>query len=520
MSESRAKKVQRNIFFSLGTFLLNFLVGYVSRIIFLKILDASYLGINGLFSNIIGILSLADLGIGTAMMYSLYAPIAKNDTAKINSLIAFFKKIYYAIAASVLCFGLILLPFLNHLVKLENSIVHLHLYYVLALLNTVISYLFVYRTTLIAADQKNYVISKYQMATKLVTFVFQTTILVVTKNYFLYLLVALIISFLGNLAQNTAAMRMYPYLKEKPLHLEENERTKIFGDVKSLFFYRLCGIIQTNTDNILISVMVGTIYVGYLSNYMMVITVFGALFGVVFQSIKASVGNMMASNESVSDKKFVFDVLEYLNFLLITFFSVGMAVLYQDFIEVSFGTEYKLPLITMFAIVANFYTSNIRQNIWTFRETTGIFHETKYITMVTAILNLIISIIAGKLWGLTGILWATVIARMLYAWWKEPIILYKKVFNTSSFSYIVVYFIRLCLVVILFIISSFVCSLVELNNHYLLFVLRSVLYSAISIVLCLAFTFWTKEFRWCSERFIHPLVNKIFKKSTKKYGLF
>ena len=509
MQESRSKKAVRNIVFSFGTFLLNFLIGYVSRIIFLKVLDASYLGINGLFSNIIGILSLADLGVGTAMMYSLYAPIAKGDTAKIASLIAFFKKIYRAIALSVLAFGLVLLPFLDFFVRLEQPIAHLRWYYVLSLLNTVISYLFVYRTTLITADQKNYVISKYQMAVKLVTFAAQTAVLVATKNYLLYLAVALFISFLGNLAQNLAAMRMYPYLKEAALPLAQPDKSKIFSDVKSLFLYRLCGIIQTNTDNILISVMVGTIFVGYLSNYMLVITVFGSLLGLVFQSVKASIGNLMATKENSADKKLIFDVLEYLNFLIVAFCSVGCAVLFQDFIQVSFGSEYRLPFLSVLAIAANFYTSNIRQNIWAFRETTGIFNETKYITMVTAILNLVLSIAAGKVWGMSGILWATVAARMVYAWWKEPLILYKRIFDMHCWSYIALYCVHFALAAFVFAVAYFVLPFVQIERLAAQFVLRGLVYGVISIALLLLFTFRTKEFRWCCARFAQPILRRV-----------
>lgn len=390
--------------------------------------------------------------------------------------------------------------------RLEQPIEHLHWYYVLSLLNTVISYLFVYRTTLITADQKNYVISKYQMAVKLVTFAAQTAVLVAAKNYLLYLASEVFISFLGNLAQNRAAMRMYPYLKEKALPLEKSDKSKIFSDVKSLFMYRLCGIIQTNTNNILISVMVGTIFVGYLSNYMLVITVFGSLMGLVFQSVKASIGNLMAAKENSADKKLIFDVLEYLNFLMVAFCSVGCAVLFQDFIQVSFGSEYRLPFLSVLAIVANFYTSNIRQNIWAFRETTGIFNETKYITMVTAILNLVFSIAAGKLWGMSGILWATVAARMVYAWWKEPLILYKRIFDMRCWGYIALYCARLAIAAFVFAAARFVLPLIRIERLPVQFIVRAVAYSVLACALLLLFTFRTREFRWCFARFVQGVA--------------
>jgi O-antigen/teichoic acid export membrane protein len=512
MAESRTQKTARNIIFGIGNFFVSFLASYVSRIIFLKILDAGYLGINGLFSNIINILSLADLGIGTAMMYSLYTPIAQKDITKVNSLIAFFRKIYLIIAVIVLCAGLLLLPFLDSLINLEKPIEHVNYYYVLALLNTVISYLFVYRTTLITADQKNYVLSKYTMIIRLCVFAVQTAVLVMTENYFLYLLSALIITFLGNLLQNHIAMKMYPFLREKAQPLEKENRKKIYSDVKSLFLYRFCGIIQSHTNNILISIMVGTIFVGYYSNYLIVTTMILSFLSLLYQSLKASVGNMMAEDKSNDNKKRIFDVLEYINFVVVTVCSIGCAVMYQDFIGLSFGKEYQLSFWTVMAVVVNFYTSNIRQNLWIFRETTGIFNEMRYITLITAFIDFGLSIIMGKLWGLAGILWATVVARMVYSWWREPMIMYKKIFDTSCLEYLKTYTLRIIIAIAIYMGVNYLCALIIVDNVYLQFLIRGLSCLIITIVLLWLTSFKTREFKYCYQRFALPMINKIKKK--------
>ena len=241
MSGSRIEKSSVNVAAAVAQNLLNIILAFVSRIIFVQILDADYLGINGLFTNILNVLSLADLGMGTAMMYSLYKPIAEKDEAAICSLIDFFKKIYVCIALFILLIGIALIPILPLIVNLDTQIENLELYYLVALANVVVSYLFVYRTTLASADQKSYVLNKYIMLFKGASFVAQTIVLLVFRNYLLYLVTELVINFLCNFTQNAVVVHMYPYLKKRSEKLKSSQKKKIGRDVKSLFIYKLGG---------------------------------------------------------------------------------------------------------------------------------------------------------------------------------------------------------------------------------------------------------------------------------------
>ena len=186
MEESRIVKTQKNAVTAIAQNILNIVLSFLSRMIFVRVLSADYLGINGLFSNILSVLSLADLGMQTAMMYSLYKPIADNDKAKIKNLVAFFRKIYFGIAFVVFVAGIAIIPFLGFIINLDSEIPYLTAYYILALLNIVISYLFIYRTTLVAADQKSYILNKYVMIFKMISFAAQIAVLMIFKNYFLY----------------------------------------------------------------------------------------------------------------------------------------------------------------------------------------------------------------------------------------------------------------------------------------------------------------------------------------------
>ena len=226
------------------------------------------MGINGLFTNILDLLSLADLGIATAMMYSLYDPIARKDTEKIKNLICFFRKIYLGIAGAVFVIGICLIPFLPRVIHLDHPIEHITLYYLIALMNVVLSYLYVYRTTLMAADQKSYILNRCIILFKFITFCAQIVVLIFTKNYLLYLLVALVINFLCNWEQNRITLSHYPYLRaNNNAQLAAEDKRTIFKNVKALFVYKVAAVINNDIDSILISIMVGTVYVGYYSNY-------------------------------------------------------------------------------------------------------------------------------------------------------------------------------------------------------------------------------------------------------------
>lgn len=493
MSESRTKKATRNIISSVFQMIVNLVISFTGRMVFIRILDASYLGINGLFSNILNILSMADLGMTTAMMFHLYKPIAENDNEKIKNLVGYFKRIYVVIASAVFIVGMGLLPFLKYIINLEKDIPYVHVYYILALLNVVISYLFVYRTTLIAADQKNYLLNKTIIIFKIITFVVQVMVLVLFENYFLYLLVALIISFLCNLYQNHIALNLYPFLKEKNYSLHKTEQNAIFKDIKSLFIYRIAGVLQTNTESILISIFTGTVFVGYYSNYLMVSHQIVSVLSLIFNNLKASVGNVIAdANSKLEQKWFLYKVFDLFNYWVVSFCAICLFVLFNDFIYLCFGREYILESVVVLEIVLNFYTSNIRQNIWVFRETTGLFEQTRHITIVTTTLSVIGSVILGYYFGIKGILFATILARLLYAWWKEPQILFGKVFHRSAGEYYVTYIRQIILGVSVGFVTYIAANGIGFSNMYITFIYKMFICCAVPNI-CFLFRYWRRE---------------------------
>lgn len=475
MAESRIEKVAINAGASFAASGVSIICKFFSQMIFVRTLGEDYLGINGLFTNILSILCLADLGMNTVMLYSLYQPLADHNTEKIAALVKYFKKMYGCVAAVILAVGLICIPFLDFIVKTDQPVENLELYYLLFLLKTVVSYLFVYRTTLLIADQKQYMLKRYEIIFELIKFICQTTVLIFRRNYVMYLAIEIITVGLMNYTGNRKVCEIYPYTRKQRGRTENDsisdvEKREIIVNLKALFAYRIGSAIQGNTDAILISVFVGTVEVGYYSNYMLVVTALVNILSLLYGSIKATLGNFIVTYKSAEARYEVFEVLEKVCFWLVSFCSICFWVLMQDFIGIAFGSDYLLGKLTLVLIVTNFYTSNIRQNIWAYRETMGFFHKTRYITIVTSTMNVILSLAGGYIWGINGIIAATIVARLLYALWKEPLILYREGFKKSASIYYRRYMIDAVLTCAVGVLTSLIAWNIPITNIYSKFV--------------------------------------------------
>lgn len=438
--DSRTKNSVKNVSFSLICQIAILVCSFISRTIFIRVLGSSYLGISGLFTNILSVLSIADLGFDTAIIYSMYKPIADKNITKISALMSFYKKIYLIIGTIIGVIGIALIPFLKYFVNLSNDIDNVTLYYVLYLLNTVLTYFLANRVAIITADQKAYIIKKYTLCFKIIQTILEIAILLLFKNFLIYLIIQILCTFLTNLYGALKAKKMYPFLKENTKEkLPTKEKKKIFSDVKSMFIYKIGGIILNNTDNILISILVSTEMVGYYGNYTMIITAVTTMATLVFSSLTASVGNLNVKG-SLEKKEQVFNKIDFLANWIYGFCSISIVVLANPFIELMWGKEYAINILVPLAAVINFEIVGLLHPMRLYRETTGVFREIKYIFMWTSLLNLILSIFLGTVFSspelkLFGIIVATAIARIMTTVWFEPKKIFNSCFKKSSVDY-------------------------------------------------------------------------------------
>ena len=433
----RTEKSIKNGIVAIITNILTVIIGFVTQSIFINALGKSYLGINGLFNNIIAMLSVADLGLGTAIIFNLYKPIAEKNIEKIKSLMMFYKKCYRVIAIVVLILGVCVIPFLKYMVKdvaIPESIL---LIYMMFLIDTVISYLLSYKRSLLYANQENYYVNIVHIGYLIIGNFLMALILIFFKNYYLYLIIKIIIRFLENLAISIIANKKYVFLKEKDAEkIDKTTYKDIIKRVKAMINHKVGAFVVMGTDNILIATILrdGINYVGLYSNYSMVITAVTNLLGQVISSITASIGNLIATSDKEKNYSIFKNVL-YINFLLAIFGTIGILLIMKDFIVIWIGEEFLLPQIVLIVLCANFFLRAMRNTYDTFKAAAGICYEDRFVPIMEAVINIVVSIILGNIFGIVGIFLGTVLSNLLLFLYSYPKFVYKFIFQKNKLCY-------------------------------------------------------------------------------------
>lgn len=503
-NNSRLVNSVNNIIYGMINKIIMLILTFISRTVFVHALSTEYLGINGLFTDVLTLLSLADLGLGTAMAYSFYKPLAEKDEKQLAALTHFYKRIYSFIAISVASVGIILLPFIKHIVNTDKYIPLLEVYYLVFLANTVISYLFVYKSTIIAADQKSHLISKYTLCVNFTKVIIQILILYLTSNYLAYIIINVLATLTNNLLLSHKADTLYPYTKQKAI-LDQHSKKNIFSNIKSLFLYKFSSVILNGTDNILISTMIGTLSVGLYSNYYIITYNLMTISNLFFNSITASVGNIIVKEDEIKNYG-IFKLLQMISFWLSGVFSICLLLLAQDFIRIWLGTGYLITQWTLIAIVLNFYLELCFPPVWSFREATGLFQKTNYIMIITAFLNLIFSIILGNYFQMAGIFFATFLSKLFTIFWYEPNLLYTTYFKRNPMEYYKSHSINAILVICSVFLLYAIAQIIK-TNDWLSLILKGILvFVSVNLIYIL---------RYCKTPEFQQLLAKL-KKLVKK----
>ena len=353
----RKKKSMINTVISIIMYVLTILIGLVVQAIFIRSLGSEYLGLNGLFTNIISVLAIVELGFGSAIIYNLYRPLAENKIELIKALMQYYKKIYRKIAVIVFGLGICIIPFLPKVVGSVSVHQNLYLIFVLYLFDSIASYLLTYKRSILYADQKTYVINLVHLGYLLLMNGLQIYDLLVYKNFLSYLLIKVIFRIVENLIITFLANRYYPYIKEKQvIKLDERIKADIVKKVKGLFFHQIGTAIITGTDNIIISMTpsLGVVTVGVYSNYNMVIVAITNLFSQIYSSLTASVGNLLIEGDRGRSYSIYRNML-LLNSWVFAFVSVSVLCIMEPFITIWIGSNFILPKRVLFVLTINLY---------------------------------------------------------------------------------------------------------------------------------------------------------------------
>lgn len=411
-----------NMVVNVGGQLMNQVLLFISRMVFIHYLSAAYLGVNGLFTDVLGILNLAELGVGTAMIYSLYEPAAKNDEHRLAQLMNLYRLLYRIVAVVVLLVGLALMPFLGFFIKDSSGIEHLRLVYLMYVANSVCSYLLSYKNSIYLAYQKAYVRNLWAQLCDAVKTLFQIVLIVLTGNFILYLAVQFVMQFIPNIIVSVKVDKEFPYLKECRELPEKEKFHGILRNVGAMSFHKLGTVIVRNTDSLLMSSFVGLLSVGIYSNYKLVLSGINNLMDKFSNAFTGSLGNLGA----IEDETRVYSIyreLDLLFFVIYAYWTAGLFALFNAFITLCFGAEYCFSTATVAVLVTEFYVSGQRKVNLLFREAKGLFWYDRYKPLFESAINLAASLLLVQKFGVAGILGGTVISTVTTCLWMEPYIL-------------------------------------------------------------------------------------------------
>jgi O-antigen/teichoic acid export membrane protein len=490
----RVKNSIINIGAGLTNQLIITLLSFISRTVFINTLGIEYLGVNGLFTNILAMLSLAEAGLGASIMYSLYKPIAENDHLKINILMKFYRKAYMVISLIVLTLGLSIMPFLDFFIR-DSQIENIHLIYLIFLLNTVVPYLYVHKNSFLNVCQKSYIVTGIYSISSIISVCIKIGILHYTQNYILYLVIDSFITITNSIVLAVIVNKMYPYLKNKVIDkLDSETKSAITKNVKAIVLQNIGSYLVFGTDNIIISSFVSVAAVGIYSNYNMLIEICRTFINQIFNNIYHSVGNLVA-NENIDKLYSIYKTYRFLNFWLYSCFTIMLTIMLEPFISIWIGPEFLMDENLLFVLMIIFYERGMRNSISTVKTTAGIFHEDRYAPLCQAVINLVVSIILVKIIGITGVFIGTLVSAIAVPFWTTPYLVYKKVFNLPLANYFLKYVYYLAVGLGTYFITSLISGLIQVDE-LLMLVLKGLICIIIPNLIYIVIFHKTEEYQY------------------------
>lgn len=471
----RVQKSIKNIFFALSNNIIISILGFISRTVFIYTLGATYLGISGLLQNIFGLLSISELGISTAIGFSLYKPIANNDTKLISSLMSLYRKAYRVIGIVILVIGTILYNYLDFFVDPSQQPPEIGYIYFMYLINIVVGYFLSYKTTLISSDQNAYKIVPIQLKINITTVILQIIYLLIFKNYIGYLFLQIASSILLNYLQNRFITNEYKHINfNSKDRIPEDESKIIKKNIFGLISAKIGDFCVNSTDNLIISKFISLVSVGIYSNYIMLRNLVNGYIGILFGAITSGFGNLVAKENE--DKCLeIFDVLFFISFVLYSFEAVCFICLFNPFIKVWIGESYLFSFPIVAVIVINNFLTGLRMPIITMKSAAGIYTEDIWVPFGFSIINLASSVVLAKYFGVFGVVLGSIIGSLLTADWYRPLVIFKKVFKKSVFHYFKKYFIYVFMGMLYMIISYYICELINIVNPFVNIAIKAII---------------------------------------------
>lgn len=489
----RLERSAQNLAASVFGQTVSVLFSFATRMVFVRTLAQEYLGIEGLFSSVLLVLSLAELGIGPAIVYSLYEPLAHKNEGKVRSLMRLYRNAYWTVGSVVAVLGLLISFKLHWFIKTPPDIANLQLIFLAFVLNSALSYFFSYKGSLIAADQKNYVVVLNQYGWNVLMCIGQMAVLWIFHSYWLFLGCMLVATLSQNIMISAISNRMYPYqLEGRVDKLDKKTLSEIKKNTTALVIHSLAGVASTPVTNMILSTFVGLTVVAVYANYLLVTRALERLVSQVFRAITAPVGNLGVT-ESDDRKHEIFRISFYMNAFFAAITAVPLIVVFEDTMRLFFGDKYVFAFTIEVLIVILFYTKQIRAAALSFTSAFGLYWFTRWKAVAEAITLIALSFILVHAYSISGIMVANIASCIFISATIEGYMLYKHGLRRSSIPYFKRMTLYFVLTVALGVIVVSACSFIPGSSIYSLLA-KGTLSLFMSIVGFIAMTFWLPEF--------------------------
>lgn len=430
VKHSRTENTLRNTAAAIILQLVLVITRFSTQTVFIYVLGKQYTGVAGVFSDVLLMLSMAELGIGAAVLFSLYQPISQKNEEKIYAYIILLKKVYRILALVVLLIGLLLLPFLSYIIKdIPDIKENIKLIFILLIMKASCSYLLSYRTILFEAYQQKRIVSFLSCGVTIFITILQIMVLLLTRQYLLFLFIDIVGVILKNSCIMMISHRKYPMkLHEKQIFLSKEERNQVWKNVGSLSIYRISKIVLNGTDSVIISIMFGTPLVSHLVAYRTIINYIMDFAGQFFYSALPSVGNAVITETSEHNFK-LFRHFRFALFVITCITGTCLFTMLTPFVKIWLGEDYSFHISVVAALVLNYYTSMMMIVNTSFRNGYGLYTKGVFSPVIMTLINIVLSLLFGRYFGVFGILIATSISRFSTQLWVDPVLLYKYAFH-------------------------------------------------------------------------------------------
>jgi O-antigen/teichoic acid export membrane protein len=513
---SRLKNSSYNVLFNIIQLIITTILSFLTRTIFIKYLGKEILGLDGLFTSIISMLSLSELGIGTAISYSLYKPISNKNNQKISCLMSLYKRIYLIIGIAVFIIGIIIIPLLPFFTN-GYTYSNLNLIYLLYLISAASSYFVIYKELILIASQKGYKVFWIRAVFITLLYSIEILLLINFSNFLYYLIANVIIRFFENVAINIYVGKKYKNIDfNSKLRIDSKTKAEIKNNIKNLFLGKVGDYLLNGTDNIIISsINIGL--TGIYSNYLSIVSIMKTIMVSIYNGVTSSFGNLVAT-ESKSVQENVFNISNYACFLISGFITLELIFLFNPFITIWIGKEYVISFWIVIIIGLNYYFYCQLLSLDSMKNAAGKYRIDKYVPLIQAFINLAFSIFLGKIMGIGGVIFGTLISYLLVGCIAKPYLVYKYIFNKSAKKYYLLQLKYFAIIIFNYLIMNSIFSRALLNNNILNLISKFLIIFIIYLVIILIIFRNDDKFKYLFENFKQIFRRKNglnYKKSNK-----